>query len=181
MKSLAKNRFVAKALDEIDRVDEYSDEFVLNMYQKWQQEAAIDDKKTSLEEFSKHSRHHPIVKDHDTYTDNPTIDDWYFYHYADEYKTIGHRGCRRAIKRPNCKFLGVFERIRYSEYIFWWALPVALTFNIFIGPWKIFRQSMLWIAGLGTFMEILTIMEEKIAAFFINIYLLLLIPTWLMV
>lgn len=77
--------------------------------------------------------------------------------------------------------LGVFERIRYSEYIFWWALPVALTFNVFIGPWKVFRQSMLWIAGLGTFMEILTVLEEKIAAFWINVYLLLLIPTWLMV
>jgi len=90
-------------------------------------------------------------------------------------------GFLRAIEAPTFTQIGIFDQIRYSEYVLYWLLPILLWSNILIGPWKVFRASVLWISGLGTFTEIWTIWWSKLSIFWVNVYLQMTIPLWFFV
>ena len=109
-------------------------------------------------------RHLPIVQQLDNY-------DGYLANY----------GVFRAIKVPVFRALGIFSQIRYSEYVIALSLPFILLFNVLFGPWKVFRQSVLWLTGFGTFNDIWVVWWSKFSIFWINIYLQITVPLWLIV
>jgi hypothetical protein len=145
-----------------EETQEWAEQYVYQIYEQAMEQDKNDDKDEKHDE-------------------RPIVEYSFSYFNYDKNNYIGETGAGRVIEKPDFHWLGIYNSFNYSLYVVYWGLPVALFFNVFFGPWKIFRASMLWTSGLGTFTDILTITETKIKAFWVNIYLLLWIPTWLMI